>query len=122
MPIFDYKGITREGKNTKGVVDSDNLRTARLKLKKDGIFVVEIVDKKKSATHKKSTLKIRSGSVPVKDLSLMTRQLATLIKANIPLVDALTAVAEQVENPVLSIAVSDCKNMVNEGQSLHKAL
>ncbi len=121
MPIFDYKGITRDGKNTKGVVDSDNLRTARLKLKKDGIFVVEIVDKKKSAIQKKSALKIRSGSVPVKDLSLMTRQLATLIKANIPLVDALTAVAEQVENPILSIAVSDCKNMVNEGQSLHKA-
>jgi len=122
MPIFDYKGITRDGKNTKGIVDSDNMRTARLKLKKDGIFVVAIEDKKKSAIKKKSNLKIKSGSVPVKDLSLMTRQLATLIKANIPLVDALTAVSEQVENPILSEAVADCKNMVNEGQSLHKAL
>lgn len=122
MPIFEYKGITKDGKNTKGVIDSDNLRTARLKLKKDGIFVVAIADKKKSAIQKKSALRIKSGSVPVKDLSLMTRQLATLIKANIPLVDALTAVSEQVENPVLSVAVADCKNMVNEGQSLHKAL
>lgn len=123
MPIFEYKGLTRDGKNTKGVVDSENLRTARMKLKKDGIFVVSIEDKKKNATQKQaSRLAIRSGSVPVKDLSLMTRQLATLIKANIPLVDALTAVSEQVENPVLSEAVADCKNMVNEGQSLHKAL
>lgn len=123
MPIFEYKGLTRDGKNTKGVVDSENLRTARMKLKKDGIFVVSIEDKKKNATQKKaSRLTIRSGSVPVKDLSLMTRQLATLIKANIPLVDALTAVSEQVENPILSEAVADCKNMVNEGQSLHKAL
>lgn len=122
MPLFEYKGLTRDGKNTKGVVDSDNLRAARLKLKKDGIFVVAIEDKKKSASKKKSTLKVRSGSVPVKDLSLMTRQLATLIKANIPLVDALTAVSEQVDNPVLAEAVADCKNMVNEGQSLHKAL
>lgn len=122
MPIFEYKGITRDGKNTKGIVDSENLRAARLKLKKDGIFVISIEDKKKTANKKKSAMKIRSGSVPVKDLSLMTRQLATLIKANIPLVDALTAVSEQVENPVLSEAIADCKNMVNEGQSLHKAL
>lgn len=122
MPIFEYKGITKDGKNTKGVVDSDNLRTARMKLKKDGIFVVAIEDKKKSAVQKKSALRIRSGSVPVKDLSLMTRQLATLIKANIPLVDALTAISEQVDNPVLAEAIADCKNMVNEGQSLHKAL
>ena len=121
MPIFEYKGLLKDGKNTKGVVDSENLRAARMKLKKDGIFVVAIEDRKKSLTQKKSTVRGRSRSVPVKDLSLMTRQLATLIKANVPLVEALTAVSEQVENPVLSEALADCKNMVNEGLSLHKA-
>lgn len=122
MPIFEYKGLTRDGKNTKGIVDSENIRTARQKLKKDGIFVVSIEDKKKGANKKSSSTKSRSGSVPVNDLSLMVRQLATLIKANIPLVDALTAVSEQVENPLLAEATADCKNMINEGQSLHKAL
>lgn len=122
MPIFEYKGLTRDGKNTKGIIDSENMRAARQKLKKDGIFVVSIEDKKKLATKKTSSIKIRSGSVPVNDLSLMVRQLATLIKANIPLVDALTAVSEQVENPILAEATADCKNMINEGQSLHKAL
>lgn len=121
MPLFDYKGLSRDGKNVKGTLDSENLRSARLKLKKDGIFVVDIKDKKKASGIKKSAIR-STGSVPVKDLSLMTRQLATLIKANIPLVDALTAISEQVENQVLSEAISDCKNMVNEGQSLHKAL
>ena len=52
----------------------------------------------------------------------MTRQLATLVKANIPLVDALSAVSEQVEHKVLSEALSDCKNMVNEGSPFFKAL
>lgn len=122
MPIFEYKGLTKDGKNTKGTIDSENLRAARLKLKKDGIFVVSISDKKKSTTSKRTSSRGRSGSVPVKDLSLMTRQLATLIKANVPLVEALSAVAEQVENPLLSEALSDAKNMVNEGLSLHKAL
>lgn len=121
MPIFEYKGLSRDGKTVRGTLDSENLRTARTKLKKDGIFVVDIKDKKKAAGVKKSTVR-KTGKIPVKDLSLMTRQLATLIKANIPLVDALTAIAEQVENPVLSEAISDCKNMVNEGQSLHKSL
>lgn len=122
MPIFEYKGLTREGKNTKGIIDAENQRAARIKLKKDGIFVVGIEDKKKATTKKSSSSKIRTGSVPVKDLALMTRQMATLIKANIPLVDTLTAISEQVENPLLAEAVADCKNMVNEGLSLQKAL
>ena len=121
MPVYEYRGLSKDGKNVKGTLDSDNLRTARLKLKKDGIYVVDIKDKKKTSGVKKNAIR-KTGRVPIKDLSLMTRQLATLIKANIPLVDALTAISEQVENPVLSEAISDCKNMVNEGQSLHKAL
>lgn len=124
MPIFEYKGLTRDGKNTKGVVDSENLRSARAKLKKDGLFVVEIKDKKKSADSADRKRKHpKSGKkVGVKDLSLMTRQLATLIKANIPLVEALTAISEQVENPTLKEAISDCKNMVNEGAPFYKSL
>lgn len=121
MPIFEYKGLTRDGKNVKGVVDSDNLRAARLKLKKDGVFVVDIKDKKKASAKKKSGPR-STQKVAVKELALMTRQLATLIKANIPLVDALTAISEQVENPVLSEAIADCKNMVNEGAPLAKSL
>ncbi|MES3039438.1 MAG: type II secretion system inner membrane protein GspF [Bdellovibrionota bacterium] len=120
MPIFEYKGLTRDGKNIKGVVDADNLRAAKAKLKKDGYFITDIKDKKKpDGRGKKPKLK---GSVGVKDLSLMTRQLATLIKANIPLVDALAAVSEQVEHPVLAEALADCKNMVNEGSQFYRAL
>lgn len=123
MPIFEYRGLLKDGKNTKGIIDSENQRSARAKLKKDGIFVIDLKDKKKSVD---AGLKKRRGgsqkSVGVKDLSLMTRQLATLIKANIPLVDSLQAVAEQVEHPTLQEAIADCKNMVNEGSTFHKAL
>ena len=120
MPIFEYKGLSRDGRNLKGTIDSENLRAARSRLKKDNIFVIEIKDKKKtsSGARKKNT----RGSVNVQDMSLMTRQLAVLVRANIPLVDALTAVSEQVENPALSEAIADCKNMVNEGSPFFKAL
>ena len=123
MPIFEYRGLTRNGKNTKGIVDAENSRAARIKLKKDGVFVVDLKDKKKAADGgRKKGAAINQKSVGVKDLSLMTRQLATLIKANIPLVDALAAVSEQVEHPALAEAIGDAKNMVNEGSSFHKAI
>lgn len=123
MPIFEYRGLTKDGKNTKGIVDADNLRAARMKLKKDGIFVVDLRDKKKASdSSSKKKRGGNTGNVSVRDLSLMTRQLATLIKANIPLVDALTAVSEQVEHPVLQETIADCKNMVNEGSPFYKSL
>ncbi len=122
MPIFEYRGLSKKGENVKGIVDADNIRTAKVKLKKDGVFVTDIKDKKRTPSQKKSTSSLGKGKVPVKDLALMTRQLATLVKANIPLVDALSAVAEQTENPSLSEAIADCKNQVNEGSTFHKAL
>ncbi len=122
MPIFEYRGLNKQGKNTKGMVDADNLRSARVKLKKDGIFVVDLKDKKKASNSAAKRKSFQSQSVSVKDLSLMTRQLATLVKANIPLVDALAAISEQVENAVLKEAVTEIKNMVNEGSTFNKSL
>lgn len=123
MPIFEYKGLNRDGRSVRGTIDADNQRAAKLRLKKDGVYITDIKDKSRNA--KKSKDGKRSGSnktVSVSELSMMTRQLATLIKANIPLVDALNAVSEQVENPFLSEVMADIKNIVNEGGSFHKAL
>lgn len=121
MPIFEYKGITQGGKNVRSTIEADNIRNARSKLKKDGIFVVELRDKEKAklAAKKKGS---GSGSASVQERANLTRQLATLLKANIPLVEALTATADQVENPVLKEAISDIRTMVNEGVSFHKGL
>lgn len=122
MPIFEYKGINQSGKSVRSTVDADNIRNARARLKKDGIFVVELRDKSKSKANNKKRAASVGGSVKVEDRAQMTRQLATLLKANIPLVEALAATADQVENPVLKEAVADIKNMVNEGSSFHKGL
>lgn len=123
MPLFEYRGLNAGGKNIKGTIDADNQRTARTRLKKDGIFVVDLKDKTKTQKKEKTGAKgYSTGTVTVQELSMMTRQLATLIKANVPLVEALLALSEQVESPVLSEAISDIKNMVNEGSAFHKAV
>lgn len=105
-------------------MDADNVRTAKAKLKKDGVYITSIADKGRAAAKLKAKGKKATSNkgVNVTDLSMMTRQLATLIKANIPLVDALLAVSEQVENQYLSEVVAEIKNAVNEGGSLHKAM
>ena len=124
MPIFEYRGLNKNGGSVRGTTDADNIRTAKARLKKDGIFVTDIKDKGKAATIRKAKGKkaVSQKGVNVSDLSMMTRQLATLLKANIPLVDSLAAVAEQVENQTLAEVVSEIKNAVNEGGTLHKSL
>ena len=49
MPIFEYRGLSKKGDNVKGIIDADNVRNAKIKLKKDGVFVTDIKDKKKTA-------------------------------------------------------------------------
>ena len=122
MPVFEYRGLNKQGSNVRGSIDADNLRAARTKLKKDGIYVIDLKDKTKITKKTKGVKAIGTKFVGVKDLSMMTRQLATLLKASVPLVESLSAVSEQVENETLSEVISDVKNMVNEGSTFHKAI
>lgn len=122
MPVYEYKGVNRAGNKVKGIIDADNQRNARLKLKKDGIYVMTLADKMKAQQKKKSANSLSSGRVSVDEISNMTRQLSSLVKANIPLVDCLSAVSDQMENLYLKEVLADCRNNVNEGSTLQKAM
>lgn len=122
MPVFEYKGLNKLGKPTKGIIDADSLRTARMKLKKDGIYVKTLTDKSKALKKKKSATTSSGGKASIDDISNLTRQLSSLVKANIPLVDCLGAVSDQMENQFLKEVLADCRNQVNEGSTLEKAM
>ncbi len=122
MPVFEYRGIDKAGKTVRGIVDSENQRTARVKLKRDGVFITELANKQRTQTKKQNTKSALASKVSVDELSSMTRQLATLVKANIPLVESLSAISEQVESASLKEAISDIRNNVNEGSPLHRAM
>lgn len=122
MPVFEYKGLNKVGKNVKGIVDADSLRTARVKLKKDGIFVKSLSDKSKTLKKKKSHTTSGGGKASIEDISNLTRQLSSLVRANIPLVDCLGAVSDQMENAYLKEVLAECRNQVNEGSTLEKAM
>jgi general secretion pathway protein F len=121
-PLYDYKALSIEGKPAKGIVEAENQKAARGKLKKQGLMVTTIVEKNTSQQRNSSSVPFLGGRVSGQDVALMTRQLASLIKANIPLVEALTAMVDQTENEKLKVILSQVRQDVNEGRSFAKAL
>lgn len=122
MPIYDYKGLDSKGKAVKGKIDGDNAKIARAKLRRQGIFPTEVVEKKTIPEAARGGIFKFKKKINVQDLALFTRQLATLVKANVPIVDALAAIAEQFENERMKLIVTDVKEQVNEGASLAASL
>ncbi len=120
MPIYQYKALSRTGKEVKGNLTAESIVSAKQRVRSDGLNLISIVEKKAKDSHKTS---ISFGKkVKVEDLALMTRQLATLIKAKIQIVEALSALQDQVDNELLKVVLSEVKQEVNEGASLAKAL
>ncbi len=123
MPVFSYKGIDAAGKKVSGIVDSENLKAARAKLRKSNIFPTDVKEGSVGGGGGGALSFSRYfKKVKVGDLANMTRQLSTLINANIPLVDALGALVEQIENPVLKPALSEIRERVREGSRLADAM
>lgn len=123
MALYEYKALLSSGKNTKGLIEADSHKTARQKLKKQGLMVTDIKEKSGTGKNMKpSGLTLFTGRVTGEEITIMTRQLASLIKANIPLVDALNAVVEQTTVVALKTVLAQVREAVNEGSSLAKAL
>lgn len=113
MPAFHYQALTRTGGTEKGVLQADTARAARTVLRERGLTPLA-VDEVQGAAAGRSTL---SGSARL----LLTRQLATLVKAGLPLDEALAASAEGAEGPVRTLALS-LRARVMEGATLAGAL
>jgi len=124
MGVYKYIGVNTDGKNVDGVVESDNQKTARQKLKQKGIYATSILEKGAADVKaKKETLHVAIGKkVKSTDITMMTRQFATLVNANIPIVETLDALSEQVENERLKLILTEAKQKVNEGASIADAL
>ena len=129
MPVYEYRGVSRTGKQVKGVRDADSPRSLRELLRKEGIYVSELGETAESSDiggrtrAGSSTRRRRFGrKVKVMEVAEVTRQLATLLKASIPIVDSLAAVSRQTENPRLQRIFNEVRRSVSEGKSLAGAL
>lgn len=130
MPVYEYRGLDAQGQSARGLREADSPKSLRNVLRRDGIFLTEYFaesDKGKQGLKGKLSGDIDLARylpqrISVQDVAVSTRQLATLLNAGIPLVEALTALVDQVENKALKRVFSTVKQKVNEGTSLADAL
>ena len=122
MPLFEYTALDNKGRRKAGFLDAASLQGARERLKADGLFIVSL-----SSAAVTAQRSVRSSTVSLtrftrSDLASITRQLATLLRAGLPLVQALEALVEQMEKPAVRKTLSGVRNLVNEGAAFHEAL
>lgn len=128
MPVFEYKGWDSLGKKTHGVIDAEGPKSARAKLKKDGIYAIELYERSPTAISEQKwwrfriSLKRGEGRITSRDVAIATRQMSTLVGASLPLVSALNALIEQVDKENLKAVLADVREKVNEGASFADAL
>jgi type IV pilus assembly protein PilC len=112
--IFLYKGVDRKGKNVSGEISSTNLASVKAQLLKQGIRPKTV----------KRMPKPRGGGKAIKpmDIALFTRQMATMMKAGVPLVQSFEIVADGVEKKNLADLIRAIRDEVASGTAFAKAL
>ncbi len=130
MPLYAYKGIGANGKNVNGVKDADSPKLLRQIMRKEGVVVTQYDiskgGKKGKAGGAGLNKEVNLGDfftrVGKAEVAAFTRQLATLLRAGIPLAESLGALFDQIENSKLKAIVGEVRLAVNEGSSLADAL
>jgi general secretion pathway protein F len=130
LPVFEYRGLNEGGKQVVGLKEADTPKSLRGLLRKDGVYLTEVMGELDTARAAARAPAARSidlrravrGRVSTEDVAITTRQLATLLAAGVTLVEALSALVDQVEKDRLKRVLSDVKQRVNEGSSLGDAL
>jgi general secretion pathway protein F len=125
MPVYEYTALNPAGKKLKGILDADSISAARQKIRGNGNFPVDIketVPRSKEKTHQDYSSFQLVQRISQQEIHVLTRQLATLLAAGIPLVPSLNSLIEQTTNQSLKKIVAQIKDAVNEGNSLSDTL
>ncbi|QIO07049.1 type II secretion system F family protein [Acinetobacter shaoyimingii] len=117
MPVYAYDGVDRKGAKVKGEMPARNMQLAKVTLRKQGITIKSIREKKKNPLES-----LMKKKVTTLDITIFTRQLATMMKAGVPLVQSFEIVAEGLENPSMRDVVLGIKGEVEGGNTFAGAL
>lgn len=125
MPIFEYKAIDGDNKVKKGIIDADTPRDARVKLKQDSLFVTDIKEsrgKKKAAIAIKGVTGVEApNKLRNEQIAAVTRQMASLLQAGIPLAEALRMIIEQAPDKKIESVFRDIREKVTQGMTFADA-
>jgi general secretion pathway protein F len=117
MGAFEYVALDASGKERKGILEGDTPRHIRQLLREQQLLPVNVSEvAQKEATRQRSFSLMRRVSAA--DLALFTRQLATLVRAGLPLEESLLAVSQQTEKPRVQSIILGVRARVMEGHTL----
>jgi general secretion pathway protein F len=123
VATFSYKGVSEVGRSVAGTVEADSPRAARARLRERGIFASAVnASTATAAPGHGQRGPSRGRRVSPRELSRTLRQLATLLAAGIPLVDALGSLLGRGLRPMMAAAVEAIRNDLIEGESLERAV
>lgn len=117
MPSYRYNGVARDGTARKGTVEGENPAAARRKLHADGIYPISVEETRSRRALGSFSLLSRNDFLP-----LLTRQIATLADAGVPIVAALQSVAGQVDDPESRDVLLEIQEAVRGGSTLARAI
>lgn len=113
--IFVWEGTDKQGRKTKGEITSSNQALAKAELRRQGIVANKVKKKAKP-------LALKGGSIKPGDIALFTRQMATMMRAGVPLVQAFEIVADGVEKPKVADLIKTVRTDVSGGNSFASAI
>ena len=122
MAAFQYTALTADGKRIKGVAEGDSARLVRQQLRDKQLMPVSVEmvsgQKKQAKTSTKSVVSWGARKISPADLSLVTRQMSTLLQAGLPIDEMLTAVSQQTEKQTVKEVLLGVRAKVLEGYAL----
>ncbi|HZL96730.1 MAG TPA: type II secretion system F family protein, partial [Vicinamibacterales bacterium] len=121
MGAYQYVAVDAGGKEHRGILEGDTPRQVRQLLRDRRLLPVEIAEVESRERKSRPGWSLRRG-ISGLDLALLTRQLATLVRAGLPLEEALLAVSEHTEKPRLKSIILGVRAKVLEGHSLASGL
>jgi len=119
MPVYNWKGKTRQGTVTKGEMEAATVEAVEAQLRGQMLTPVTVKAKPKDISEYLGFLKQK---ITTKDLVIFTRQFATMIDAGLPLVQCLKILGDQQENPTFKKIIVEVRNDVEQGSTFADAL
>lgn len=123
MGAYEYKAVDTGGKQRKGLLEGDTARQVRQMLRETGLLPIEVTEvaQKEKTERRSAGISTNRGVSPL-DLALITRQLATMVRAGLPLDEALLAVSQQNDKTRLKTILLGVRARVLEGHPLATGL
>lgn len=122
MSAFEYTALDVAGREQRGVLEGDSPKQIRQLLREQQLLPLNINEvAAQQARGNAGWFRFGSG-INATEVALLTRQLATLVRAGLPLEESLLAVSQQSENPAVQRVLAGARSRVMEGHSLAHAL